>query len=119
MTPLHEIEAMLAKCTPGEWVIASRCVHSDESNRCIVDTDASLRADVELIARAPSLLCELIDRLRKAEKVVEVAKEVRAGLAVSTESNKVLIRGPEHQEILGRISQLIFSVDALAGEKTI
>lgn len=55
--------------------------------------------------------------LARVRPVVEAAKEVRAGLAVSTESNKVLIRGPEHQEILARISQLIFAVDALHGKE--
>lgn len=116
MTPLHEIEAMLAKCTPGDdvewpvyavktkdgelyyldlaqgnrynsgdgWLVV--CPWGEErkaafysgDNRCLIEHENVDSLTLLTDARAPSLLRELVDRLRKAEKVVEAAKALDA-----------------------------------------
>lgn len=87
MTELTAIKAMLAKCTPGEWRAGRpdmlsydtcggrpfKYVYIGKSQEIKVQTRRPV-ADSQLIGAAPSLLRELIDRLRKAEKVVEAAK---------------------------------------------
>ena len=117
MTPLHAIEAMLAKCTPGELLpcpetlFTSYCPKHKRGRkeqtgfRCIcaelelayisgqgdskrsgfpseavkMGCDGLLGPTVKIFATelrraiAPSLLRELIERLRKAEKVVVAA----------------------------------------------
>lgn len=103
MTKLSAIEAMLAKCTPGEWAfhpeslgpisVWADCENSAgrEVRQAVASVGSTYNhldvtlygeqnkrevADARIIARAPSLLRELIERVRKAEKVVEAAKDV-------------------------------------------
>ena len=98
MTKLTAIEAMLAKCTPGEWTVrkmrgeenkvghgfvqAPRINHSHGYDIEVLCEDANYpderrEGDLQLIARAPSLLRELIERVRAMEKVVAVAETIQ------------------------------------------
>ena len=90
MTPLHDIEAMLAKCTPGDWAVVFNgnsllSVAATEACKCIAlpksiehgrdayrwegspQIGSDDHANFEMIARAPSLLRELIERVRAME----------------------------------------------------
>jgi hypothetical protein len=89
VTNLTAIEAMLAKCTPGEWeldemgyrVLADvpgflktkeypQFVVAQCSTFCTAELDVQ-RANARLFTFAPSLLRELIERVRAMEKALK------------------------------------------------
>jgi hypothetical protein len=92
-TPIPTIAALrelLAKATPGEWLVESREAKHDHAingygwdelatvyGREVVDEegDAEGRANAELIVAMRNALPALLDRLEAAEAVVKAARE--------------------------------------------
>lgn len=104
MTPIPEIEAMLAKCTPGEWKWdgdvwgydreqeAPWLLAGPDDKRVLWGEINAHESDAKLIARAPSLLRELIERVRAMEKVVEAASDVDIRFGPHTNEHEQVLR---------------------------
>ena len=93
MTPLSAIEAMLEKCTPGEWtegvdgtIIVKPAPLAKQRQIVIAEYCSGNRGDKALILNAPSLLRELIAKVRAMEKVVAAAQTVADAGAISVYS---------------------------------
>ena len=87
MTSLEEIKRLLAAATPGPWEVGANVVFADAA----VDYDnengsgeiaqiewrcQEKAANAQLIAKAPTLISELIEQVERLQKVSDAAEEL-------------------------------------------